>query len=55
MECTNMVPYAADLRAALGLPVYSIYSFLQWFQAGLLPKRFPVTLDDGRLNTKSGY
>jgi Asp/Glu/hydantoin racemase len=49
MECTNMVPYAADLRAALGLPVYSIYSFLQWFQAGLLPKRFPVTLDDGRL------
>lgn len=49
MECTNMVPYAADIRAAFGLPVYSIYSFVQWFQQGLLPRRFPTHLDDGRL------
>lgn len=49
MECTNMVPYAADIRAAFGLPVYSIYSFVQWFQQGLLPRRFPSHLDDGRL------
>ena len=48
MECTNMVPYAADIRAATGLPVYSIYSFLQWFQQGLLPRRFPTDFDDGR-------
>jgi Asp/Glu/hydantoin racemase len=40
LECTNMVPYAADLRAALGVPVYSIYSFVSWFQAGLVPPRF---------------
>ncbi|MCP4008038.1 MAG: aspartate/glutamate racemase family protein [Proteobacteria bacterium] len=40
LECTNMVPYAADLRTALGVPVYSIYSFVSWFQAGLLPRRF---------------
>jgi len=40
LECTNMVPYAADLRAALGVPVYSIYSFVSWFQAGLVPRRF---------------
>ncbi len=49
LECTNMVPYAADLRAALGLPVYSIYSFVTWFQAGLLPRRFDSWHGDPRL------
>ncbi|HYZ34948.1 MAG TPA: aspartate/glutamate racemase family protein [Crenalkalicoccus sp.] len=41
LECTNMPPYAAALRAALGLPVYDIYSMICWFQAGLRPRRFP--------------
>ncbi|CAA6822325.1 MAG: FIG01073400: hypothetical protein [uncultured Thiotrichaceae bacterium] len=40
LECTNMVPYAAQLQRALGIPVYSIYSFLSWFQAGLAPRSF---------------
>ncbi|MGI9520766.1 MAG: aspartate/glutamate racemase family protein [Hyphomicrobiaceae bacterium] len=40
LECTNMVPYAADLRDELGVPVYSIYSFVLWFQAGLAPRRW---------------
>jgi len=40
MECTNMSPYAAALSAHVGLPVYTIYSFLKWFQAGLAPRRF---------------
>jgi Asp/Glu/hydantoin racemase len=40
LECTNMAPYAAAIRQATGLPVYSIYSFIQWFQAGLLPRQF---------------
>ena len=40
LECTNMVPYAADLQAALDIPIYSIYSFISWFQAGLAPRRF---------------
>lgn len=40
LECTNMVPYAADLQTALGIPIYSIYSFISWFQAGLAPRRF---------------
>ena len=48
LECTNMVPYAADIRAHVGLPVYSIHSFLTWFQAGLLPRRFQAGLDDWR-------
>ena len=40
LECTNMVPYAADIRAATGLPVFSIESFVTWFQSGLSPRAF---------------
>jgi Asp/Glu/hydantoin racemase len=50
LECTNMVSYAADVRKLTGLPVYSIYSFVTWFQAGLMPRKFPLELDDPRLN-----
>lgn len=40
LECTNMVPYAADIRTATGLPVYSIHGFVSWFQSGLAPRTF---------------
>ena len=40
LECTNMPPYAAALQAEVGLPVYDIYSMIQWFQAGLRPRIF---------------
>jgi Asp/Glu/hydantoin racemase len=40
LECTNMPPYAAALREALGVPVYDIYSMITWFHAGLRPRRF---------------
>jgi Asp/Glu/hydantoin racemase len=40
LECTNMPPYAAALRAALGLPVFDIYSMITWFHAGLRPRAF---------------
>ena len=49
LECTNMVPYAADLRQELELPIYSIYSFVTWFQAGLMPRAFDSRLIDPRL------
>lgn len=49
LECTNMVPYAADIRKVSGLPVYSIYTLISWFHAGLMPRRFEYTLDDPRL------
>ena len=42
LECTNMIPYAADIRAATGLPVYTMASFVTWFQSGLAPARFPL-------------
>ena len=40
LECTNMVPYAAAIRRATGLPVFSIHNFISWFQAGLSPRPF---------------
>ena len=40
LECTNMVPWAAEIRAAAGVPVFSIETFLRWFQSGLEPRRF---------------
>ena len=48
LECTNMIPYAADLRQALGRPVYSLYTLVQWFQAGLLPRAFDPRLPNPR-------
>lgn len=50
LECTNMTPYATDIRKLTGLPVFSIYSFVNWFQQGLMPDRFPLELDDPRFN-----
>lgn len=42
LECTNMVPYAADVAKATGLPVFSAYTFVCWFQASLRPLHFPA-------------
>ena len=40
LECTNMGPYAPAIRAATGLPVFSILNFVTWFQTGLSPRVF---------------
>jgi hypothetical protein len=40
LECTNMVPYARALSQRLRLPVFSIYTFVTWFQSGLIPPEF---------------
>jgi Asp/Glu/hydantoin racemase len=42
LECTNMPPYAHGLRAALGVPVFDIYSLVTWLQAGVRPREFGV-------------
>lgn len=42
LECTNMCPYAADVRQATGLPVFSMVDFVTWFHAGLKPRRYPA-------------
>lgn len=40
LECTNMVPYAADIHQATGLPVYSIHTLVHWLHSGLAPTSF---------------
>jgi hypothetical protein len=40
LECTNMPPYAAALRAALGVPVFDVYSLITWLHAGIRPRVF---------------
>jgi Asp/Glu/hydantoin racemase len=40
LECTNMPPYACVLRAALGHPIFDIYTMITWFHSGLRPQRF---------------
>jgi Asp/Glu/hydantoin racemase len=45
LECTNMGPYAPDIAAATGLPVFSIVSFITWFQSGLVPRRFDISTE----------
>jgi len=48
MECTNMSPFAADIRQKFEVPVFNIYTFIEWFQSGLLPARFNPDHDDPR-------
>jgi Asp/Glu/hydantoin racemase len=42
LECTNMIPYAADIREATGLPVFSMASFVTWFHSSLQPRFGPL-------------
>lgn len=40
LECTNMPPYAAALQRELGLPIYDIYTMINYFHGGLRPRAF---------------
>ncbi len=40
LECTNMVPYAADIARAVKRPVYSVSTYLRWFHEALAPRTF---------------
>ena len=40
LECTNMPPYSADVRAATGLPVFSMVDYVCWLKAGVAPRRW---------------
>jgi hypothetical protein len=39
-ECANLAPYSARLQAIFGLPIYDIVSLVDWFHAGLRPRRW---------------
>ncbi len=40
IECANMPPYSAAVRAATGLPVFDAYAYFNAFHAALAPARF---------------
>lgn len=40
LECTNMPPYQAAIRAATGLPVFSMVDYVCWMAAGMRPARY---------------
>ena len=39
-ENHNMAPYAAALNRRLRIPIYTVYTFVTWFHAGLEPREF---------------
>ncbi|MCC7487172.1 MAG: aspartate/glutamate racemase family protein [Burkholderiales bacterium] len=39
-ENHNMAPYAAALNRRLRIPIFTVYTFVTWFQAGLAPREF---------------
>jgi hypothetical protein len=39
-ECTNLAPFTADISEELGIPVFDCVTLVNWFHAGLKPKRF---------------
>ncbi len=41
LECTNLSPYSSAIEQAYGLPVYDVITLLEWFHAGLRPRRYP--------------
>jgi hypothetical protein len=55
LECTNMPPFAEDIQAAVGLPVYDIYTAGNWFYSALVNSRprtwGAIPLDDSKSRT----
>lgn len=39
-ECTNLPPYSAKIEATFGVPVFDVINFVEWFHAGLRPRRY---------------
>lgn len=39
-ECTNLGPFTADIQERFGVPVYDTVSMVNWFHAGLRPRRY---------------
>lgn len=42
LECTNMTPYAASIRQAVNLPVFSIVSCVNWLQGSIVPQEWSL-------------
>jgi len=40
LECTNMPPYAYSIKEIVNLPVFDIYTLMNWVYSGLLKQKF---------------
>lgn len=40
LECTNLAPFSAYIQDEFQIPVYDTVTLVNWFQAGLQPKRY---------------
>lgn len=43
-ECTNLCPYAADVMAATGRPVFDVVTLINWLHGAVAPARYPPGL-----------
>jgi Asp/Glu/hydantoin racemase len=41
-ECTNLPTFSATVEETFGVPVYDIVSLVEWFHAGLKPRRYGI-------------
>lgn len=41
LECTNLVPHAAEIQAATGRPVHDIMTLIDWLMAGVEARAWP--------------
>lgn len=39
-ECTNLSPYAHEIKRRVGVPVFDMVTLVHWFYRGLHPERF---------------
>ncbi len=39
-ECTNLPPYSARIEQEFGVPVFDVITLVEWFHAGLKPRRY---------------
>jgi Asp/Glu/hydantoin racemase len=39
LECTQMPPYAESIQRKVSVPVYDVYTMVQWFYSGLVRRR----------------
>ena len=40
LECTSLPPYAADIHARTGLPIFDFIACVEWMQRSVVPKRY---------------
>ena len=40
LECTNLAPFSAAIHERVGLPIYDTVTLVNWFHAGLRPRRY---------------